>query len=105
MEHLDLTEMSIDELRKLQADVGRAIDSFEDRRRKAAAAKVAELARSLGYTVQELSAIGQKSAGPRPAKFAHPDDPNLQWSGRGRQPAWFKEAIEAGKSAEDFLIQ
>ena len=104
MEHLDLSEMSIEELRKLQSDVARAIDGFEDRRRKTAAAKVAELARSLGYTVQELSEIGKKSTGPRPAKFVHPDDPSLTWSGRGRQPAWYKEAMEAGKSPDDFLI-
>jgi DNA-binding protein H-NS len=96
--------MSIEDLRKLQADVSRAIDSFEERRRKAAAAKVAELARSLGYSVHELSVIGQKSGERRPDKYANPDDASQRWSGRGRQPAWYKEAIEAGRDPKDFLI-
>ncbi|WP_398494350.1 H-NS family nucleoid-associated regulatory protein [Variovorax sp.] len=26
------------------------------------------------------------------------------WSGRGPRPGWFKAALEAGKSADDFLV-
>jgi len=27
-----------------------------------------------------------------------------EWSGRGRSPAWIKEALEQGKSKEDFAV-
>jgi DNA-binding protein H-NS len=37
-------------------------------------------------------------------KYKHPENPALTWSGRGRQPGWFKEAVEAGHSRDQLLI-
>ena len=33
-----------------------------------------------------------------------PENPDATWSGRGRQPDWFKSAIAAGKAPEDLEI-
>lgn len=33
------------------------------------------------------------------------DDKGNVWSGRGPRPAWFKAALESGKSAEDLLAK
>lgn len=33
------------------------------------------------------------------------DDQGNVWSGRGPRPAWFKAALEAGKSADDLLAK
>ena len=33
-------------------------------------------------------------------QYRHPDDTTQQWSGRGRQPEWFKEWVDAGKSMD-----
>jgi DNA-binding protein H-NS len=44
-----------------------------------------------------------KSA-PAPVKYRHPETPALTWSGRGRKPQWFVEALDAGKAAEDMAI-
>ncbi|SCX72619.1 H-NS family nucleoid-associated regulatory protein [Variovorax sp. EL159] len=33
------------------------------------------------------------------------DDQGNVWSGRGPRPAWFKAALEAGKSADELLAQ
>lgn len=49
---------------------------------------------------------GRKSA-KRAATSAGPkyrDDSGNVWSGRGPRPAWFRAALEAGKSPEDFLV-
>jgi DNA-binding protein H-NS len=37
-------------------------------------------------------------------KYKHPENPALTWSGHGRQPDWFKEAIEAGHRRDELLI-
>nr|WED69767.1 H-NS histone family protein [Pectobacterium colocasium] len=37
-------------------------------------------------------------------KYAHPDNPSLTWSGRGKQPNWFKEALAAGKTQAQLLL-
>jgi DNA-binding protein H-NS len=41
---------------------------------------------------------------PAAAKYRHPENPSLTWSGRGRKPLWFVAALEAGKSADDLAI-
>ena len=38
------------------------------------------------------------------AKFANPDNASETWSGRGRQPAWYKTAVSDGKSPESMEI-
>ena len=69
-----------------------------------AAAK--EAAAKYGFTLDELvsdskRATTKTSSAP---KYAHPENSSITWTGRGRRPNWVKEALEAGKSLEDFLI-
>jgi DNA-binding protein H-NS len=97
--------MSLEELKSLRTKVNRAIDSFEDRRRKEALAAADAKAREFGFSISELLDSGKKGgATPRPAKYRHPENPDLTWTGRGRQPQWFKDAVEAGTEPDDLLI-
>ena len=45
---------------------------------------------------------GEHSDAPPPAKYRHPENPDLTWSGRGRRPAWIREAVGAGRALSDF---
>jgi DNA-binding protein H-NS len=104
---IDLEALSLDELKRLQKDVAKAIDDFEARRQREAIAAVEEKARELGFTFAELAAAApaKKTGGAKsPPKYQHPENPSITWTGKGRQPAWIKEALEAGKSLDDFLI-
>ena len=47
---------------------------------------------------------GEHSEASSTAKYRHPANPDLTWSGRGRRPAWIREAVEAGRSVSDFEI-
>ncbi len=38
----------------------------------------------------------------RPAKFV--DEAGNSWGGMGKRPQWIREALEAGKSLDDFLV-
>ena len=105
MADYDLEALTLGELKKMQKDVARAISTFEDRQRAEARAKVEALARDLGYSVAELVGTDTKSSrAPVAAKYRHPENPALTWSGRGRKPRWFVEAMEAGKTASDLAI-
>ncbi len=56
--------------------------------------------------VTKKTGKGKKPAAPAAAaspKFQ--DDQGNVWSGRGPRPAWFKAALEAGKSADDLLVK
>jgi len=104
---VDLQDMSLDELKRLQKDVAKAIENFEERRRREALAAVEAKASEMGFTLAELTgASGGKKSGKTksPPKYQHPENPSLTWTGRGRKPDWIKEGLEAGKSLDDFLI-
>lgn len=106
MADIDLNNMSLDELKKLQKDVGKAIDGYEDKQRKAALAAVEAAARENGYSLAELTGMApKKSKTVSPPKYRHPENPEMTWTGRGRQPDWMKDALENGQSKDDFLIK
>ena len=106
MADYDLEALSLDELKKMQKEVTKAISTFEDRQKAEARVKVEALARDLGYSLAELVGTETKTArAPAAAKYRHPENPALTWSGRGRKPQWFVEALAAGKTAENLAIR
>jgi DNA-binding protein H-NS len=41
---------------------------------------------------------------PVEAKYRHPENAELTWTGRGRKPVWVQELLTAGKTLEDLAI-
>jgi len=102
MADYDLEALSLSELKKMEKDIAKAIFTYQDRQKAEARAKIEALARDLGYSLAELVGTETKSArAPAAPKYRHPENPALTWSGRGRKPQWFVEALEAGKTASD----
>lgn len=105
---IDLNQLSLRELKDIQARVAKAISSYEDRKRKEVYAELEAKAKEMGYSLNELMtaaparANGKRSHGE--AKFANPANSADTWTGRGRKPRWFLEAIAAGRSEDDLLI-
>ncbi len=101
----NLNELSLDELKKLQKDVAKAIETYEDRALKAVRAEMDALARQHGYTLEKVLANTPVSARkPVAPKYANPEDSDQTWSGRGRKPKWVVDALAKGKSLEDLAI-
>lgn len=111
----DLKSMTRKELEKLRSDVDKAIATVTERERKAARAAAEKAVRAHGFTLTEI-AEGTKPAKPKrkPAKkpkaatapkYANPDDNSQTWSGKGRQPEWFKAALASGKNPDQLLIE
>jgi DNA-binding protein H-NS len=92
-------------LKDLQAQVGKAVASFEDRKKKQALAELEEKAREFGFSLAELTgAVVTRKRAPATAKYANPADASDTWSGRGRKPRWFDAALKSGKRPEDMAI-
>lgn len=105
MSEYKLDSMSIIELKQLQKDLNKAISTFEERQKAEARSKVEALAKDFGFSLSELLS-SDKKGGRTPAvpKYQHPENLALTWSGRGRKPQWFNEAIASGKNPEDLAI-
>lgn len=102
---MDLGKLSLEELKTLQKDVEKAIVDFQKRKRSEAMKEIQEVAKKHGLSVDDI--MGGKGKGKKskaPAKYRNPADPSQEWSGRGRQPAWFKSALSAGKKPESLEI-
>ena len=107
MANIDLDTLSLDELKALRKDIDKAIANYEKRKRQEALAAAEAAASASGYSLSEL--LGDVKAGKgkgavNPPKYRHPENPELTWTGKGRQPSWIKDAVDAGKPLDDFLI-
>lgn len=103
---IDLTGMSRKELEKLQADVEKTLRDLSKTELKEAKKAAEKAAAKFGFTLNELTGSAGKGAKKQASapKYANPEDPSQTWSGRGRQPQWYKDAISAGKSPEKLEV-
>lgn len=102
---IDLNSLSLKELKDLQSSVNKAVNGFEDRKRKEALSKVEDAARALGFTLSELTGtVVPRKRSPAVPKYANPANTSETWSGRGRKPRWFAAALKAGKKPEHMAI-
>ena len=103
MTDIVLDDMSLEELKALEKNVAKAIKSFEARKKKQALAAAEAALREHGFTLADVTGNTSAKSVSAP-KYQHPENPDLTWTGRGRKPNWFVEALESGKAAEDMLI-
>jgi DNA-binding protein H-NS len=106
MTEIQLDGLSLTELKQLQKSVAKAIEGYTDRKKHEALEALQAKAQELGFSLAELTGgkKTRKSSGPAGPKYRHPENPEVTWSGRGRQPGWFKDAIEAGTSPEALAV-
>lgn len=99
MADFNLEATSLKELRQLQKDLAKAISTYEDRHKAEARAKPEVIAREMACSLADLIGVEVKATrAPAVAKYRHPENAALTWSGRSREPNWFVEALQAGKT-------
>jgi DNA-binding protein H-NS len=103
--NIDLHSLSLKELKDLQSQVAKAIAGYEDRRKREALAELEEKAREMGFSLAELTgAAATRKRSISVAKYANPANKADTWSGRGRKPRWFTDALSRGRKPEDMAI-
>jgi DNA-binding protein H-NS len=111
----DLKTMTRKELEKLLKDVKLALQNAKIRdlkdAKKAAQKAAAEFGFSLGDLKEEEKPVrkapktkAKKVSVKAAPKYADPADPAKTWTGKGRQPNWFRGAVENGADPETLLI-
>ena len=101
----DLNRLSLSELKALRKDVDAAIVGFEARKRIEARKALDTVAKEHGMSLDDIIGGGKKRKKAKaPAKFQNPANAAETWSGRGRQPHWFKSELAKGKKPESMEI-
>jgi len=104
----DLSKYSLAKLQALEVQIVEELKSRHYLSISQAREQILHIAQSAGLSVKDLMSNKSpkstgKSAGASAvaAKYRNPANAAQQWSGRGRQPQWFKDHIASGKSADD----
>jgi DNA-binding protein H-NS len=98
-------KLSLKELRQLQKDLAKATSTYEDRHKSEARAKLEAIAKEMGYALADLIGVELKTTrAPPVAKYRHPENAALTWSGRGRKPQWFADHVNAGKDPSALAV-
>lgn len=106
MATINLEKLSLPELKSLQKEIAKAIADFGNREKVEALSALEEHAKALGFSLAELTGVKARKAraGSGAAKYRHPENPEVTWSGFGRKPRWFTAAVEAGKAPESMAV-
>lgn len=104
---INLKTLSIAELKTLQDEISVEVESRQKEERQKLLQEFRDKAKSLGVSLEELMS-GQKgkarSSGKVAAKYVHPADSSLTWTGRGKRPRWVAEWLDSGKSLDDLKV-
>ena len=127
MVQVDISQLSLEELTKLREEADRRAEELQAGAVKELKKKWQEELRELqkrhkqevkdlegewkaeakaaGLTLEAVMGGAPKTKkAPLPPKFRNPSDPEQTWSGRGKRPNWFKEALARGISENELLI-
>lgn len=105
----DISNLSVEELKKLQVEAEALIASKKDQAIEDAYNQIAAIAENVGLSIEQILEFGatkrkkttRKSVEPRYRSKANPND---TWTGRGKQPRWLVAELEKGAKLESFLI-
>ncbi|MBS1301345.1 H-NS histone family protein [Loktanella sp. SALINAS62] len=107
MDTIDLKQMSRKDLEKLRKKVDKALENISSRELKLAQDAASRAAAEYGYTLEDVSKLPapRRAAGVKSApKYRNPDNADQTWTGKGRQPDWFKTAIADGRDPSTMEI-
>ncbi len=105
----DISNLSVEELRKLTAEAQALIESKKDQEIEDAYHQITQIAESVGMSLEQFIEYGaqkrkkstRKSVEPR---YRNKNNTAETWTGRGKKPRWLVAELEKGAKLEDFLI-
>ena len=107
---INLDSLSPAELQALIKSAEAQMDSARKNHVKEVRAKIDGILAGAGLTIGDVYPTrgGKSAKGPKgavPPKFRNPDNASQTWSGRGKRPIWFAEALKKkGVTADSLLI-
>ena len=110
MAKIDLSNYSLNELKRLGYEVEVEITARHQHELGKARDQILSIAQGVNLSVEELlGTIGKKAksgkVGTVQVRYRNPADSQQTWTGRGRQPKWVGVALANGRNLEDFRIQ
>lgn len=102
---IDIKTLNHNQLNELISRAKNRQDEMHKEKEGKVRDKVLALLKAEGFTMEELFGVGGKKTRRKvKPKYRNPADASMTWTGRGKRPRWFNDAITAGKKEKDLLI-
>ncbi|MFZ2266492.1 MAG: H-NS histone family protein [Azonexus sp.] len=105
---MELSNLSVSQLRDLQQQIPAELKRREAQEKVTILNEVRAFAKARGYAIEDLlgkeakvkAATGNKVK----VKYRHPENAELEWTGRGRKPKWVEAWLANGASLDALLV-
>lgn len=103
---MDISKLPLAELKSLLAQIPKEIERRQKEEKAKLLKEIEAMASERGFSLNELvgETTPKKERAPVAAKYVHPANPELTWTGRGRQPRWVAEFVQGGGSLEQLHV-
>lgn len=107
---MDLSALSLVELRDLQQQIPAELKRRESAEKANVLNEVRAFAKARGFAIEDL--LGKEAkvkitgggGGKVKVKYRHPQNAELEWTGRGRKPKWVEAWLADGASMDELLV-
>lgn len=107
---MELSNLSVSQLRELQQQIPAELKRREAQEKTEILNEVRAFAKARGYAIEDLLGKEVKvkaaavSGNKVKVKYRHPQNTELEWTGRGRKPKWVEAWIADGGSLDNLLV-
>lgn len=105
---MDLSTLSVIQLRELQQQIPAELKRREAQEKVNVLNEVRAFAKARGYAIEDLLGKDAKvkavSGNKVKVKYRHPENSELEWTGRGRKPKWVEAWLVNGGTLDNLLV-